>query len=1145
MIRKKFINNVDSVVDDCLNGVVVADSCLTYHPKNPRIILRRDLSHITQRGCVSFAVGGGSGHEPFSANLVGKNGSSAAICGDRLNFGMGLERLKAKLEEPEARVGLVYIDDDVSLEGQFSSTTGRRGLAGGMLILHMVGVMAEVSHMQFDAIYNESQRMIHELGTFGISLYPCSLPGRGYLFEMPENELEFGQGIHGEPGIERRKVGSAHDIVHTVMERLVNSKRLALNNDTSTPLAEILNWLIARKYIVLRFYCGSVTTSLDAHGVSVSILKIVDNRWLELLDTPGKISGLWQTSIPSRHTVVAPQVQLKQVHVAIENIGVQVSLTTANHIKTALLAACNALIHNSDLLNSLDSVVGDGDCGDSLKNAGTTIINFANSGKLNFARPKALCLELSDLCEQAVGGTSGALYALFFSAASNAFGERFDEKQLRLAIKKGLWSIEYFGRARPGNRTMVDALCAASQANPNDKWSDIVKSVEQGAENTASMQASSGRASYTAKAHQHLADPGAKAVAIWFRAAYESLANYLEKMVSLEGTEYWELERLRDKVILYNHIKLRNQNNPQSRDVLEQELSDVTLPDEEEFFKDRTPDGYADLVTEIKSFVLERFKKSDNSANTINKNLIEFCDKNQPTTSTLSAQRIVFDLLQKAITETPQTFDELAFLDNLSVSLKSKITQLESIKTISGNHPIIVMSFKVGEMTVAVDLSVQNHKTVLNSYIIRQYTRIDRRFVVVFNVIKRWAKTNHMFGGSNNRFNSYALALLVIQYLQSGIKPAVLPYLNKGHPELFAENASVNDIRVDRDLNVNFKSKNKMTVLQLVAGFLLFYNEFEFEKYMPSILDPIHQNRFNRGNFYCPNPMIIIDPCFGCNPAREVNFITFIQFKQAIENFIELCKRPNNESMATHFNIMFGMVDDILVEDLPENMNLRIESKFGFLLICFGRLIKILVPVYSDYSTNRQISQDRYAYLFGVVPRRMTASFDENNPKYWVFFKKLHIRVAARGVSIALLLLVAIDLIQSFRHSTAVILYSWLAACFAIGIYASLMYGVFKEKRLFVMPFLIFQAVMIAFLSITLFIFTASALFSPSTLKKASEREQASQLRGFVVYFYIILGFALGLQLWFMEIIYRFFHFLKERETCFNFNLENEFQLHD
>lgn len=87
----------------------------------------------------------------------------------------------------------------------------------------------------------------------------------------------------------------------------------------------------------------------------------------------------------------------------------------------------------------------------------------------------------------------------------------------------------------------------------------------------------------------------------------------------------------------------------------------------------------------------------------------------------------------------------------------------------------------------------------------------------------------------------------------------------------------------------------------------------------------------------------------------------------------------------------------------------------------------------------------------------MTASFDENNPKYWTCFKKVHIRMAARGVSVALIVLIGIDLIQSFGHSTAVMFYSWLAACFAVAIYGSLVYAVFKEKRIFTLPFMSFQ----------------------------------------------------------------------------------------
>lgn len=158
--------------------------------------------------------GGGSGHEPYAASLVGRNGTSAAISGDiyasppakhvvdalktiltphgtlvlcnnytgdRLNFGMAVERFKAQSENQDVKIGLIYVDDDVALEGEFKIITGRRGLAGGMLIMHMLGVMAETNKHQFDTIYEQTQKMIHNLGTFGVSLYPCSLPGRDYL----------------------------------------------------------------------------------------------------------------------------------------------------------------------------------------------------------------------------------------------------------------------------------------------------------------------------------------------------------------------------------------------------------------------------------------------------------------------------------------------------------------------------------------------------------------------------------------------------------------------------------------------------------------------------------------------------------------------------------------------------------------------------------------------------------------------------------------------------------------------------------------------------------------------------------------------------------------------------------------------------
>jgi poly(A) RNA polymerase GLD2 len=116
----------------------------------------------------------------------------------------------------------------------------------------------------------------------------------------------------------------------------------------------------------------------------------------------------------------------------------------------------------------------------------------------------------------------------------------------------------------------------------------------------------------------------------------------------------------------------------------------------------------------------------------------------------------------------------------------------------------LVLELRINETIVDVDISIQNHKTVLNSYIIRQYTRIDRRFPVLACIIRKWAKTNQLFGGNCGRFNSYALNLMVIHYLQSGVSPPILPYLGETHPSLFEFDATVKTINVKQDLDVHF-----------------------------------------------------------------------------------------------------------------------------------------------------------------------------------------------------------------------------------------------------------------------------------------------------------------------------------------------------
>lgn len=152
----------------------------------------------------------------------------------------------------------------------------------------------------------------------------------------------------------------------------------------------------------------------------------------------------------------------------------------------------------------------------------------------------------------------------------------------------------------------------------------------------------------------------------------------------------------------------------------------------------------------------------------------------------------------------PPISDTVELLTNLGLTLQKSVPELKSVETIRGAHPILIMKFLINDTVVDVDLSIQNTKTVINSFVICQYTKIDRRFPILFSVIRRWAKTNHLFGGGLGGFNSYTIALMIITFLQSGVKTPVLPFLNRTHPKLFAEDATLDDICVDQDLAIRF-----------------------------------------------------------------------------------------------------------------------------------------------------------------------------------------------------------------------------------------------------------------------------------------------------------------------------------------------------
>uniref|UniRef100_A0A914HZV0 Triokinase/FMN cyclase n=1 Tax=Globodera rostochiensis TaxID=31243 RepID=A0A914HZV0_GLORO len=573
---KKFINSPENVVDEAIKGLtIVGNASILANCR--RVVLRSDLSRFKELDQVTLISGGGSGHEPFGAGFVGKNALTGAVCGDvfasppssaitsavnaisgdagtivfvlnytgdRLNFGIAVEKIRSQSSK---RVELIYVDDDVSFEHKENVATGGRGLAGVSLLIHIIGTFAEQYKMKFEELIMISRTIISNTATIGVNLESCALPGQGRMFVLAKDEYELGLGIHGEAGIERRKMESASVICNEMLERLVHCKRLKLMKNE--PIAILLNnlgsvsqlemgvlksetisWLLSNGYDVQCLISGTLMTSIDARGFSLTILRIVDQRWLHcLLECESAVSLLWVASRLNKEPVFGQLLDdlLDESVDNLSHLNLCPTISSAHQtlLKNCLEDACNSLISMESELNKLDSSVGDGDCGTSMKMAAIAILKTMVEGALAFKHPKSLFLQLSKLIESSVGGTSGALYALMLNAAAGAFERPLSSEVIKNALGFALKSVEYYAGAKPGHRTLVDPLNAAANY-PGENWNDISKAVDDQANATAKMEAKAGRASYTDKSQQTEPDPGAVAFATWFRAVNERYQSY-------------------------------------------------------------------------------------------------------------------------------------------------------------------------------------------------------------------------------------------------------------------------------------------------------------------------------------------------------------------------------------------------------------------------------------------------------------------------------------------------------------------------------------------------------------------------------------------------------------------------------------------
>lgn len=318
---KKFINAVELVEDQMIQGMVKA---------YPQYLKKLDCGNVVVRSSkkenkVALISGGGSGHEPAHGGYVGEGMLDAAVAGavftsptpdqvyegikaiatdegvlmviknytgDVMNFEMAGEMAEAD----GIKVKQVVVNDDVAVKDSLY-TVGRRGVAGTVFVHKIAGALAETG-ADLDAVQAVAQKVIDNVRTMGAAIRPCTVPAAGKPgFELSENEMEVGIGIHGEPGTHREEIKPADEIVDMLLKQILadidytgSEVAVMINGSGATPLMElfIINNhvadVLAEKGIkVYKTFVGEYMTSIEMEGFSISLLKL-DDQLKELLD---------------------------------------------------------------------------------------------------------------------------------------------------------------------------------------------------------------------------------------------------------------------------------------------------------------------------------------------------------------------------------------------------------------------------------------------------------------------------------------------------------------------------------------------------------------------------------------------------------------------------------------------------------------------------------------------------------------------------------------------------------------------------------------------------------------------------------------------------------------------------------------------
>ncbi|KAF4343892.1 dihydroxyacetone kinase 2 [Fusarium beomiforme] len=563
-LGKSFINGVANSVERSLRSCILHDSSLSLIASEKVLYRRTDQSNDK----VILISGGGSGHEPAHAGYIGEGALDVVVAGeifaspsasqilaglqtfksskgtlmivknytgDKLNFGLAAEKAKADGQKVE----MVIVGDDVSVEG--NSLVGQRGLAGTVFCHKIAGAKA-AQGASLEKVAATARKAASQMATVAASLDRCTVPGRTNQESLPHDQLEFGMGIHNEPGVKREEIPRLEDTVEKALDMMFTPRanmwqpkrgqRVALmvNNlgglsvlELGVVADELVRQLVKRSIQIERSLVGSFVSSLDGPGFSVTLLSL-DDELMELLDAP-TTAPAWPRSIHKWATDTESVLKRKSMVPAAKSIGRETGVKVPTSlVKVTIESVARTTARDEPKITEYDTLAGDGDCGETLLNGVTGLVK-------EFENDNAVSLDIGEVfrrtattAERRMGGTSGAIYAIFLNAVANRLLELTADSPsftvsefIQKALQGGLDELCRYTPARIGHRTLMDALIPFVKNYALDgSLKAALAEARKGAESTRQMVAALGRASYVGQdrfdEEGGIPDPGALGV---------------------------------------------------------------------------------------------------------------------------------------------------------------------------------------------------------------------------------------------------------------------------------------------------------------------------------------------------------------------------------------------------------------------------------------------------------------------------------------------------------------------------------------------------------------------------------------------------------------------------------------------------------